>query len=311
MTYIEQNPAIVNVEQTHINMQVFNLLEDLEAVGNLTTPRGFKCKGANLATLDIDPLYPIMNFKPRSFNWRYFAGELSWYLQKTPSIDFINNFSSFWKDICPQGVCNSNYGHILLGPHPSTMYQEYFEGVNQMEWVYNSLVKDKDSRQAVAFLSCPHYQRNDGTKDFVCTLYVNFFITKNCLDMKVQMRSNDIFFGLTYDAPWFSTLHQTMYLNLKKVYPELQLGMYYHCADNIHFYERHFELVEKILDSPLDSSISLRLKTPLFEFEDGTLFLSKSSNEYMMKVNEIVKTGNITKDQMFWKEFLQHLYEIG
>ena len=61
-----------NVEFNHINVQVFQLLEDLEAAGNITTPRGFQCKGANLATLDIDPLYPIMDFVPRKFNFRYF-----------------------------------------------------------------------------------------------------------------------------------------------------------------------------------------------------------------------------------------------
>ena len=302
------------LEFNHINVQVFQLIEDLEAAGNLTNPRGFKCKGANLATLDIDPLYPIMNFEARKFNFRYFAGELAWYLQKSNKIEFINNFSSFWKDICPDGTCNSNYGHILLGDHPSTSDENKDvpdnSGVNQLEWVYNSLVKDKDSRQAVAFLNCPYYQ-TEGNKDFVCTMYLNFFINKDHLDMKVQMRSNDIFFGLTYDAPWFSSLHQTMFLNLKETYSDLKLGMYYHCADNIHFYERHFEVADKILDSQLAPSIKMELKYPLFEFEDGKIFISKQSNEYMLKINDIVKSGDVTKDQEFWKETLSSLYTIS
>lgn len=301
-----------NVEFNHINVQVFQLLEDLEAAGNITTPRGFQCKGANLATLDIDPLYPIMDFVPRKFNFRYFAGELAWYLQKTNTIEFINNFSSFWKDICPTGYCNSNYGHILLGPHPSTLIKaEGDQEINQMEWVYNSLVNDKDSRQAVAFLSSPYYQRNDGIKDFVCTLYLNFFINKDYLDMKVQMRSNDIFFGTWYDTPWFSALHQSMYINLKEIYPELKLGIYYHCADNIHFYERHFELVDKILDSPLSPSIKMELKYPLFEFKSGILVLSKQAIEYLASINDIVSSGNIPKDYDFWKRQLSAIIKFS
>lgn len=308
-----------NVAFNHINVQVFQLLEDLEVAGQTSNPRGFTCKEADLATLEIDPLYPLMDFESRKFNWRYFAGELAWYLQKTNKIEFINNFSSFWKDICPNGICNSNYGHILLGPHPSTVEPPSFDeqgnvifenGVNQMEWVYNSLVKDKDSRQAVAFLSSPYYQRNDGTKDFVCTLYLRFWIRKDTLHMKVQMRSNDIFFGLTYDAPWFSTLHQSMYLNLKKIYPELKMGIYYHCADNIHYYDRHFEAAEKILDTNLEDSIQLKLKEPIFEFENGKIKLSDSAIKYQNFIEDMVNSGNLPKEKEFWKEILKQIYDI-
>ena len=311
-----KNNLKIYMENNHINKQVYNLLEDLYAVGNLTTPRGFKCKGANLATLEIDPLYPLMDFKSRPFNWRYYAGELCWYLKKTNNIDFINNFSSFWKNISDNGKCNSNYGHILLNYHPSTVDENHHgpeligSAVNQLEWAYNSLVKDKDSRQAVAFLNCPYYQ-HEGTKDFVCTMYLNFFINKDYLEMKVQMRSNDIFLGITYDSPWFSSIHQSMYLNLKNIYPDLKLGMYWHCADNIHYYEKHFDLVEKILDSELEPSIRFELEYPLFKFNDGKLLLSDEAIKFEKEVDNIVKKENISDDQEFWKNILTQLYKIG
>lgn len=309
MSYIEDNNVEeINVSYNHINYQVFQLLEDLEAAGDSSSPRGLQTKSANLATLEIDPLYSVMNFQPREFNFRYFAGELAWYLKADTNIDYINNFSSFWKNICPSGHANSNYGSLLLKDHPGS------NGVNQLEWVYNSLVKDQNSRQAVAFFNCPHFQY-EGNKDFVCTMYMNFFINKGYLDMKVQMRSNDIYFGLTYDAPWFSTIQQSMYLNLKKIYPELKLGMYYHCADNIHFYERHFELTNQILDSSLDNSIKMKLIHPLFTFEpreDGThqLYTSPQASSYMQMLDDIVAAGDIPKDQLFWKTILNSLYEI-
>jgi len=186
--------------------------------------------------------------------------------------------------------------------------------VNQLEWVYNSLVKDQNSRQAVAFFNCPHFQY-EGNKDFVCTMYMNFFISKGYLDMKVQMRSNDIYFGLTYDAPWFSSIQQSMYLNLKQVYPDLKLGMYYHCADNIHFYERHFELTNQILDSSLGNSIKLKLVHPLFNFKPDQsgyhkLYTSPQASSYLNIVDDIVDSGDISKDQIFWKTTLESLYEI-
>lgn len=301
------------LQVNHINVQVFQLLEDLEAVGNMSNPRGFKCREANLATLDIDPLHSVMDFGVRPFNWKYYAGELAWYIGKTNEIDFINNFSSFWKGICPDGKCNSNYGHILLAGHPSTKAEDDpIGGKNQLEWVYNSLVKDKDSRQAVAFLNCPHYQY-EGNKDFVCTMYLNFWIRHNTLDMKVQMRSNDIFFGLTYDATWFATLHQSMFLNLKKVYPDLKLGTYYHCADNIHYYERHFEEVNKILDEGLGKSYKMTLKHPIFRFDEkGEIFLSMEAMKFAQHVYDIVEDESLFKSMKKedWKNELGMLYTI-
>lgn len=319
MSYIEDlNCESVNVSHNHINLQVFQLLEDLEAAGNVTSPRGLKTKQANLATLDIDPLYSIMNFSPRKFNWKYFAGELAWYLKADTSIELINNFSSFWKDITPSGHANSNYGSLLFKDHPSTRISVDSiegEGINQLEWAFNSLVNDENTRQAVMFFNAPCFQKS-GNKDFVCTMYINFFINQGYLEMKVQMRSNDIFFGLTYDAPWFASLHQSMYLNLLHFYPKLRLGMYYHCADNIHFYERHFDLASNILDNNLENSIRMRLKYPLFNFKRDEIGyynvqVSNEAKNYLTKIEEIVSSGEILSDRNFWKHILEDLYEIS
>jgi thymidylate synthase len=326
MSYIEnQHDEAIDVSHNHINVQVLQLIEDLGVAGQTSSPRGLVTKDANLATLDINPLYCAMDFTPRKFNYRYFAGELAWYLRADTSIDFINNFSSFWKNICPDGHANSNYGSLLLTKHPSTIYSKDTDGypkesVNGLEWAYDCLVKDKNSRQAVAFLNCPYFQYQ-GNKDFVCTMYVNFWIRKGYLDMKVQMRSNDIFFGLTYDAPWFSAIQQSMFLNLKEIYPDLKLGMYYHCADNIHYYERHFELADKILDSPLQSSIKMKLSHPLFLFkprEDGThqIYTSPQAVSYMEIINDMVAGSKafeteLPKDQNLWKTVLGSLFEIS
>jgi thymidylate synthase len=319
--------------QNDINTQVYALLEDLTAFGMKSAPRGRKVVEANVATLDIDPLRPIMDFDDRKFNWKYLAGELAWYLKRTNNIDLINNFSSFWGNLTnSDGTVNSNYGDLLLSVHPSQRDANY-DGSKipnkpfrkQLEWVFNSLVDDKDTRQAVAFLNCPYYQY-EGNKDFVCTMYLNFWIRHDRLDMKVQMRSNDIFFGLSYDAPWFSLIQQSLFLELKKVYPELKLGMYYHCADNIHYYERHFDLVEKIISAPVTKSPKFELKAPLFEFDEfGKMSLSISTDQYVERVCNLlaleqpakkhssthfptVDSGKITNDE--WKALLCTLVDI-
>ena len=233
------------------------MINEIESQGSISQPRDLKVKELIYGQINIDSTKPFAHFKDRKFNFKYFAGELGWYLNRDNNIDFINQFSNFWKNITNPGTneINSNYGTLLFG--------------EQLYWCLNSLKQDINTRQAIAFLNQPKFQFK-GNKDFVCTMYLNFFIRDNKLNMKVQMRSNDIFYGLTFDAPFFAFVHQHMYLWLKDTYPTLQLGVYTHFADNIHFYEHHFELADKIKkNGPTDSQYTMELANPFFEYDDN------------------------------------------
>lgn len=244
--------------------------------------------------MEFDPRFPIMNFKSRPFNWRYFAGEIAWYARKDKNINFINQFSSFWKNIATNdGIVNSNYGSLLFD--------------EQLIWAYNALKNDPNTRQAISFVNRPVFQY-EGNKDFVCTMYLNFWIRNNRLYMKVQMRSNDIFYGLSYDAPFFATLQQQMYHWLKNDLPELQLGTYYHCADNIHYYERHFELADKIV-SEGHSEIFFFLRKPLYNIINGKLVESSQLTDYVNEIEELVDKNNHTHEEC--KKLIEKLYFIG
>jgi len=250
----------------------------IDEFGDLSKPRDLEVKELLLADITIDPKKPIANFESRKFNWKYFAGEMAWYLHRDTDISYINKFSNFWKGITNQGTnqINSNYGALVINDE-------------QIGWVVDSLLADNNSRQAIMFFNQPKFQFK-GNKDFVCTMYANFFIRDNKLNMKIQMRSNDVFYGLTFDAPFFSFLMQSVYLILKKddKYTSLELGDYYHFADNLHFYERHFELTEKIKQEDLnDKEISsLVLKQQLIDYKDGNVFLTDAGIEFVTRVDQ-------------------------
>jgi thymidylate synthase len=244
--------------------------------------------------MEFDPRFPLMNFQSREFNWRYFAGEIAWYAMKDRNINFINNFSSFWKNIADEdGIINSNYGSLLFD--------------EQLLWAFNALKNDPNTRQAISFVNRPVFQY-EGNKDFVCTMYLNFWIRDNRLHMKVQMRSNDIFYGLSYDAPFFATIQQQMYHWLKSDLPELQLGTYYHCADNIHYYERHFDLAEKIM-SESHSEIFFFLRKPLLNIVNGELVKSEHLIEYVNELKTLVKENKHTNENC--RQLIEKLYFIG
>lgn len=279
-------------------------INDIENTEQESSPRGLKVKERLLATLPINPIYPIANFSDRKFNWKYFAGELAWYLKKDRDIDYINNFSSFWKNITNPGTneINSNYGSLVLN--------------EQLDWVIKSLIKDKNTRQAIAFFNRPQFQF-EGNKDFVCTMYANFFIRNNKLHMKIQMRSNDIFYGLTFDAPFFSFLHQTVYQSvwrervLNGEDEHLELGTYYHCADNIHFYERHFELANKIRNADNRfEEYSLKLKKPFLEFNKDLEWslLSQTAKDFIADVDETI--GKDLKQEDY-KQIISKYFDLS
>lgn len=255
------------------------LILDIENNGNVSQPRDMKVKERTVQTLEFDPTKTIAHFDSRSFNWKYFGGELCWYLNRDRDVDYIGQFSGMWSTLTNpnSNEINSNYGYLLLG--------------GQLQWALDSLKSDKNTRQAISFLNQPKFQF-EGNKDFVCTMYLNFFIRDNKLNMKVQMRSNDIFYGLTFDAPYFSFIHQHMRLWLLETYPELELGTYYHCADNIHFYERHFDMSSKIISESDEQgkNYTMNIENPLFNLTKDNMILTEYGINFMQDINDAVST---------------------
>ena len=279
------------------NTDFKEIILDIDSIGSTSQPRDMKVKELIVDQRSFNPTQTIANFENRKFNWKYFAGELAWYLEKNRDVDFIGKFSGFWSTLTNPNTneINSNYGSLLFG--------------DQLQWVLDSLKADKNTRQAIAFLNQPKFQF-EGNKDFVCTMYLNFFIRDNKLNMKVQMRSNDIFYGLTFDAPFFGFVHQHMRLWLLETYPDLELGTYHHCADNIHFYERHFELAAKIKNE-LNSDIEeyeFNIEKPFFVLEDNEMILTKTGIRYTEDVNQLVSEES---KQIDYKKLLTNYINVS
>jgi thymidylate synthase len=279
--------------------QFIDTIIDIESDGDVSQPRDLKVKELQFGHIAIDPTRPIADFEARGFNWKYLAGEMAWYLKKDRDVDYIGQFSGFWSNITNPNTneINSNYGSLVFNKE-------------QFGWAVDSLLKDKNSRQAIMFFNQPKFQF-EGNKDFVCTMYANFFIRNNKLNMKIQMRSNDIFYGLTFDAPFFSFLHQSVYLILKDQYSDLELGVYHHFADNIHFYERHFELAEEIRSSRISSEgHTFELKDKFIDYtsSDGVK-LTNAATEFIARIDDMVTHEPLAKRHDY-KQVLEDYFKI-
>jgi len=163
---------------------------------------------------------------------------MAWYLTGDKWNDMITKSAAMWSELRqPDGSWNSNYGQYWF----ASPYYGF-------DWVIGQLLLDKDSRQAVIPM-LNTYHLYPGNKDVVCTESISFRIREDKLYMSINMRSQDAMWGMTNDLFCFSILHEMVYVMLRdSLYRDLEMGSYTHKVDSFHVYERHFEMLEKIVE---------------------------------------------------------------
>jgi len=201
-------------------------------------PRGRKTKELIQVKIEIEnPLDCIIKNKARKLSLHYLDAEMKWYLSGDRSIDKIKDKASLWQQVADkEGNVNSNYGYIVFKKPLKN-----FEG-SQYDWVIHSLNKDKDSRQALINFNESEY-KDILTKDFVCTINTQYLIRENKLIGITNMRSNDLIYGFSYDFPFFSFLQNKIAKELN-----VDIGKNIHTAASMHVYERHFKMLENIVE---------------------------------------------------------------
>ena len=178
-----------------------------------------------------DPTRINVTIPERKFNFSYGVAEWLWYLSSNSSTKNIGKLAKIWSMISDEnGDAESNYG-VYLKP--------------QWEWVKEEIKRDIDSRRATFVINQIHHKYKN-PKDYPCTHYIQFFVRNNKLHLGVNMRSNDLIFGLCNDVFTFSLFQQMMLNELNQEGLNLQLGSYFHHAGSLHVYERHFGMIENI-----------------------------------------------------------------
>lgn len=181
-------------------------------------------------------------------NKDYIEQEIEWYNSESTNIyDIDRGVDAVGNDMEPPqawkysanrfGEINSNYGLLIYG-------EKYFE---QYENALDELIKNPDSRRACMVYNRPsiwlEYKEN-GKNDFICTNAVTYYIRDGYLDCVIQMRSNDVIFGYRNDFAWQKHVRDTMVNDLNHSKMNVQAGDIYWQVQNLHVYERHFELVK-------------------------------------------------------------------
>ena len=169
-------------------------------------------------------------------NEEYIEAEIDWYLSGSTNINDIyvdRDPPKAWEYSANRhGEINSNYGHLIFD-------DKYFR---QYDNVITELLNNKDSRRACMVYNRPsiwvEYDENF-KNDFICTNAVTYYIRDGLLHSVVQMRSNDVVFGYKNDYAWQSYVLGALSLDI-----EVPVGNITWQVQNLHVYERHFDLVK-------------------------------------------------------------------
>jgi len=224
----------------------------------------------------------------RSTQFKYISAEFLLYYLGRNDADYISRYAKMWEYIKnPDGTINSAYGHLIF----NTLNEH---GFSQYDWAFTSLVNDKDTRQAILHYNLPKHQY-ESNKDFVCTMYSNFHIRNNKLYLTTHMRSNDAILGTPTDIPFFCSLQIQMLEHLKSFYPDLQLGSYTHIANSYHIYERHYEMVEQMLNNIFESERLPQIKNNLIDSKG-------EPTKELMIIDEYVHSLNATGSLVFQEQ---------
>lgn len=204
----------------------------LNAYGEECAPRGLKVRELRNVMFEIkNPMDNIIYNKWRQASPLYLAKENLWYLSGNRDVESIAKSAPFWRTIANEdGTVNSNYGYYLFNVKNE-------EGKSQFDLLEDLLRKDSFTRKAL-FVQPVCGDKSLGipdtrfTKDTICTPTYNFQLRNNKLELTVNMRSNDLINGTTNDIVFFCNLQIEMAKRLG-----VELGSYYHIANNIHVYE--------------------------------------------------------------------------
>jgi thymidylate synthase len=127
----------------------------------------------------------------------------------------------------------------------------------QLEMAVQRLREDPDTRQAVISIWTPGHAMLQQSRDFPCTLALQFFIRNGMLELDVMMRSNDVDKGLKHDVPQFTQL-QLSVAGLLGIPP----GTYRHRSGSMHIYESSFDWAKRIMTTHHEQVLHDQVYTP-------------------------------------------------
>lgn len=209
--------------------------QQVKALGTDQPTRQGMSKELTMTSFEVTPGDYIPAAKTRKFNLGFSLAEFVSLVTGIDSIGVFTRHISNYSKFSTDGVrLDNSYGG-----------RAHSQIARCLEILGN--VETEDARYAVVTI-------NNGSTDLwtksghlPCTLSIQWLVRNGELLQQVNMRSNDIVKGVSYDVASFGWLHIFMAQNLG-----LKVGKYVQTAGSLHCYEYDYDLVNSMTnDEPL------------------------------------------------------------
>ena len=185
----------------------------------------------------VDMTQPIVTYDERQKHnnmFKFMPAEAAFILTGRNTVGMISKYSDLITQFSDDGYFfNGAYGPMII---------------RQFTYIVDELIKDIDTRQAVATIWSPNPRPS---KDIPCTISAQFMVRDNKLHCFDTMRSSDVWLGWPFDVFNFTMCSAFVSLLYKlRTGHALPLGNLYLTAASQHLYEKDYDKVIRVLENP-------------------------------------------------------------
>ena len=266
----------------------------------------------------IEPTARLVTIPERKWNLTLPYAESLWLASGRNNMDFISHYLHRMKDFSDDGMfMRAGYGPRLRAYngesqdyHVSEVLPQEPLLIDQFKYVVDCFEKDSNTRRAIINIddTMKDELEEDGkiktTKDIPCTRLLHFIRNSQTgkLDLTVFMRSNDMLWGASAVNIFNFTFMQEYFSSMLG----LEVGSYYHIANNFHYYEDKRYMLEAIASVSEYEDIPYvydKNFSSLKEFDEQIKLLS--CEEEKMR-----KDGYHYNSSLFVDKFFQDWYSV-
>lgn len=237
----------------HSNAQTWlSLVRLILTDGQTQFPAGKETREVLNCSSSWSMVRPEIGVFARKLSKAFMYGEAAWILAGSNE---VKNIAPFNKRISQY----SDDGFTFFGAYGPKV-------AKQLPYVVQALKEDPSTRRAVLNIwrESPRL-----TKDYPCTLSLQWLIRDDQLLCFDTMRSSDIWWGVPYDVFNMSVISYVIWQELRETYPKLQLGHLYLTACSQHLYSDFYQSAQNIIEeADRPGTVSHHLGPNLIELLD-------------------------------------------
>lgn len=251
------------IDEENIESTIYTSLELMKSNSNIVSTGRRTMKELSPVLIKVNnPLLREYLIPGRNNSIIATIAETLWVIGGKNDVEFLKPYLPRAGEFSEDGrTWRTGYGYRL---------QHHF-GINQIFESYLELKRWNNTSQANMSLMDPKEDLSRTPSASPCTLSIHFTIREGKLNTFVNMRANDLIWGLSHVNFYEWSVISELIAN----WLNIEVGSYFHYTVSLRVYQRHYMLIDNILSKKKDTSLlniygkldSLKIDIPFSTFE--------------------------------------------